>query len=207
MRSFKTDIFHDETFVFTPKGDVISLPLGATVIDFAYAIHSAVGNKMVGAKINGVIVPIDRVPNNGEIIEILTSSSSKGPSRDWLKIVKTGQARTKIRQWFKKEKRPENIVLGRSEVEKEVRRLAARSRMRRSTRSWSALRSESEFRMRMTFIIRLASAAFPCNVFFQGSKRKWKKYPPQRIRSRFPLRTRSRTSRSSKIRACSRTAA
>ena len=124
MRSFKTDIFHDETFVFTPKGDVISLPLGATVIDFAYAIHSAVGNKMVGAKINGVIVPIDRVPNNGEIIEILTSSSSKGPSRDWLKIVKTGQARTKIRQWFKKEKRPENIVLGRSEVEKEVRRLS-----------------------------------------------------------------------------------
>jgi len=124
MRSFKTDIFHDETFVFTPKGDVISLPLGATVIDFAYAIHSAVGNKMVGAKINGVIVPIDRVPKNGEIIEILTSSSSKGPSRDWLKIVKTGQARTKIRQWFKKEKRPENIVLGRTEVEKEIRRLS-----------------------------------------------------------------------------------
>ena len=123
MRSFKTDIFHDETFVFTPKGDVISLPLGSTVIDFAYAIHSAVGNKMVGAKINGVIVPIDRVPNNGEIIEILTSSSSKGPSRDWLKIVKTGQARTKIRQWFKKEQRAENIVLGRTEVEREIRRL------------------------------------------------------------------------------------
>ena len=123
MRSFKTDIFHDETFVFTPKGDVISLPLGSTVIDFAYAIHSAVGNKMVGAKINGVIVPIDRVPNNGEIIEILTSSNSKGPSRDWLKIVKTGQARTKIRQWFKKEQRPENILLGRTEVEREVRRL------------------------------------------------------------------------------------
>ncbi len=124
MRSFKTDIFHDETFVFTPKGDVISLPLGSTVIDFAYAIHSAVGNKMVGAKINGVIVPIDRVPSNGEIIEILTSSSSKGPSRDWLKIVKTGQARTKIRQWFKKEKRPENIIFGRAEVEKEIRRLS-----------------------------------------------------------------------------------
>ncbi len=124
MRSFKTDIFHDETFVFTPKGDVISLPLGSTAIDFAYAIHSAVGNKMVGAKINGVIVPIDRVPNNGEIIEILTSSSSKGPSRDWLKIVKTGQARTKIRQWFKKEKRAENIVIGRQEVEKEIRRIS-----------------------------------------------------------------------------------
>lgn len=122
MRSFKTDIFHDETFVFTPKGDVISLPLGATVIDFAYAIHSAVGNKMTGAKINGVIVPIDKAPQNGDIIEILTSQSSKGPSRDWLKIVKTGEARSKIRQWFKKERRAENIVVGKAEVEKEVKR-------------------------------------------------------------------------------------
>ena len=123
IHSFKTDIFHDETFVFTPKGDVISLPLGSTVIDFAYAIHSAVGNKMVGAKINGVIVPIDRIPNNGDIIEIITSNSSKGPSRDWLKIVKTGQARSKIRQWFKKESRAENIELGRAEVERECRRI------------------------------------------------------------------------------------
>ena len=122
MRSFKTDIFHDETFVFTPKGDVISLPLGSTTIDFAYAIHSAVGNKMMGAKINGVIVPIDKAPKNGDIIEIITSNSSKGPSRDWLKIVKTGAARSKIRQWFKKEKRAENIVVGRSEVEKEIKR-------------------------------------------------------------------------------------
>ena len=122
MRSFKTDIFHDETFVFTPKGDVISLPLGATVIDFAYAIHSAVGNKMMGAKINGVIVPIDKVPQNGDIIEIITSNSSKGPSRDWLKIVKTGEARSKIRQWFKRERRAENIIVGKAEVEKEVKR-------------------------------------------------------------------------------------
>ena len=124
IHTFKTDIFHDETFVFTPKGDVISLPLGSTVIDFAYAIHSEVGNKMVGAKINGAIVPIDRVPNNGDIIEIITSSSSKGPSRDWLKIVKTGEARSKIRQWFKKEKRIENIEIGRQEVYKEIRRFA-----------------------------------------------------------------------------------
>ena len=122
IHSFKTDIFHDETFVFTPKGDVISLPQGSTTIDFAYAIHSAVGNKMTGAKINGVIVPIDRVPQNGDIIEIITQGTSKGPSRDWLKIVKTGQARSKIRQWFKKEKRTENIEMGRSEVEREVRR-------------------------------------------------------------------------------------
>ncbi len=123
IHSFKTDIFHDETFVFTPKGDVISLPHGSTTIDFAYAIHSAVGNKMMGAKINGVIVPIDKVPNNGDIIEIITSQSSKGPSRDWLKIVKTGQARSKIRQWFKKETRPENILVGRSEVEREFKRI------------------------------------------------------------------------------------
>ena len=123
IHSFKTDIFHDETFVFTPKGDVISLPQGSTTIDFAYAIHSAVGNKMTGAKINGVIVPIDRSPQNGDIIEIITQGSSKGPSRDWLKIVKTGQARSKIRQWFKKEKRTENIEMGKNEVERELRRI------------------------------------------------------------------------------------
>ena len=123
IHSFKTDIFHDETFVFTPKGDVISLPLGSTVIDFAYAIHSAVGNKMTGAKINGVIVPIDKIPGNGDIIEIITSNSTKGPSRDWLKIVKTGQARSKIRQWFKKEKRTENIQVGKAEVERELKRI------------------------------------------------------------------------------------
>lgn len=122
LHTLKIDIFHDETFVFTPKGDVITLPQGSTVIDFAYAIHSAVGNKMVGAKINGMIVPIDRVPQNGEIVEILTSNASKGPSRDWLKIIKTGEARTKIRQWFKKEKQAENILVGRAEIDKEFKK-------------------------------------------------------------------------------------
>ncbi len=122
MHALKTDIFHDEVFVFTPKGDVIALPQGATVIDFAYAIHSAVGNKMIGAKINGMIVPIDRVVENGEIIEILTSSGTKGPSRDWLNIVKTSEARAKIKQWFKKETRAENISLGHAIVEGEFRK-------------------------------------------------------------------------------------
>jgi len=118
MHALKIDIFSDETFVFTPKGDVIALPQGSTLIDFAYAIHSEIGNKMVGAKINGMIAPIDRVPQTGEIIEIITSSSAKGPSRDWLKIVKTSEARTKIRQWFKKEKKAENIKIGMAEIDK-----------------------------------------------------------------------------------------
>ena len=122
MQALKIDIFHDETFVFTPKGDVIALPQGATVIDFAYSIHSAVGHKMIGAKINGMIVPIDRVLQNGEIVEILTSSSSKGPSRDWLKIVTTSGAKNRNRQWFKKEKRADNIILGRSMIEGEIKK-------------------------------------------------------------------------------------
>ncbi len=123
LQAIKTDIFQEETYIFTPKGDLIALPQGSTVIDFAYAIHSAVGNKMVGAKINGMIVPIDKVPQNGEIVEILTSSSSKGPSRDWLKIVRTSEARSKIRQWFKKEKRADNIIVGKGIVDAELRHI------------------------------------------------------------------------------------
>ena len=122
MNALKTDIFHDEVFVFTPKGDVFALPNGSNVIDFAYAVHSKVGERMIGGKINGMIVPIDRTLKNGEIVEILTSSSSKGPSRDWLNIVKTSAARSKIRAWFKKEKRSENIVVGKSVVDAELKR-------------------------------------------------------------------------------------
>ena len=123
MQALKTDVFHEETYVFTPKGDVIALPYGSTVIDFAYAIHSAVGNKMIGAKVDGRIVPLDYQVKTGEIVEVLTSSQpGKGPSRDWLNIVKTSQARAKIRQWYKKERRDENIAEGKAEVEKEFKR-------------------------------------------------------------------------------------
>ncbi len=123
VNTLKSDFSSDEVFVFTPKGDVICLPLGATVIDFAYAIHSAVGNKMVGAKVDKRIVPLDYKVQNGEIVEVLTSSQQgKGPSRDWLKIVNTNEARTKIRSWFKKERREENIIEGKAEYERELRR-------------------------------------------------------------------------------------
>ena len=124
MEALKIDVYHDEKFVFTPKGDLISLPQDATIIDFAYAIHSEVGHRMVGAKINGVITPIDSCPQNGEIVEILTSSSAKGPSRDWLKIAATTEARGKIRAWFKKEMRAENIIVGRNEVDREFSKFA-----------------------------------------------------------------------------------
>ncbi len=122
LRPLKIDLYEDEIFVFTPKGDVISLPNGSNTIDYAYSIHSAVGNKMVGAKVNGVIVPIDTVLKTADICEIVTSVSSKGPSRDWLKIVKTSEARNKIRLWFKREKRDENIIEGKTEIERELKR-------------------------------------------------------------------------------------
>lgn len=123
VRSIKSDLSPEEVFVFTPKGDVISLPVGSTVIDFAYAIHTEVGNRMVGAKIDGRIVALDTPVRTGQIIEVVTTNAKDhAPSRDWLKIVKTTEARNKIRNWYKKERREENIEQGRGELEKEFRR-------------------------------------------------------------------------------------
>ena len=124
IHSLKVDMFDDEVFVFTPKGKVISLPSGSTAIDFAYAIHSAVGNSMIGAKVNNRIASYDEPLHNGDIVEILTSKSAKGPSRDWLNICRSNQARIKIKQWFKKEKRDENIIRGKASFESELRRIS-----------------------------------------------------------------------------------
>ena len=122
IHSLKVDMFADEVFVFTPRGDVINLPAGATPIDFAYNIHSAVGNHMVGAKVNGRLVPFDTRLKNGDIVEVVTSQSAHGPSRDWVKIARSSNARSKIRQWFKRERRDENIVNGRASFESELKR-------------------------------------------------------------------------------------
>ena len=122
LQDIKGDLLPEEVFAFTPKGDVINLPAGATAIDFAYAIHSAVGNRMIGAKVNNRIVPIDHQVVTGEIIEIITGPENRGPSRDWLNIVKTSEAKNKIRNWFKKERREENIAEGKEALEREMRR-------------------------------------------------------------------------------------
>ena len=122
LDALKDDVFNSQVYVFTPKGDVIELPAGSTPIDFAYRVHTNVGNKCTGAKINGKIVPINYKLQNGEIVEVITSSNSTGPSRDWLNIVQTPTARNRIRQWFKKERREENIERGTDILEKEFKR-------------------------------------------------------------------------------------
>ena len=129
IHSLKIDMFADEVFVSTPGGDVQNLPSGATPIDFAYAIHSAVGNHMIGAKVNNRIVTLDHVLKNGDVVEILTSKSAKGPSRDWMKIARSSEARSKIRQWFKKEKKEENIANGRAAFEAELKHCGLTIRM------------------------------------------------------------------------------
>ena len=122
MENLKIDLFTDEVFVFTPQGDVVNLRAGSCPIDFAYSIHSAIGNKMMGAKVNGKMVSLSYELQNGDIVEILTASNIHGPSRDWLKLVKTSQAKSKINQWFKKEKRDENIIRGKDQIEKEIKK-------------------------------------------------------------------------------------
>ena len=122
LENIEGNVFTDEVYVFTPKGKVLNLPVGSTTVDFAYAIHSAVGNKCIGAKVNGKIVPLNTVLNTGDIVEILTTNSGKGPSRDWIKFVKTASARSKIRQYFKKEMKEENIKRGKDMLEREAKR-------------------------------------------------------------------------------------
>ncbi|MGH2354776.1 MAG: RelA/SpoT family protein, partial [Chloroflexota bacterium] len=123
VESVKMDVFQDQVFVFTPKGEVKDLPAGATPLDFAYRIHTDVGHRCIGARVNGRLVPLDYELKNGDMVEILTSKSSHGPSRDWLNLVRTAHAREKIRQWFKQQQRAENIARGKEALDKELRRL------------------------------------------------------------------------------------
>lgn len=122
MESLRIDLFNNQVYVFTPDGEVMELPVGSTPVDFAYKIHSAVGNKCVGAKVNNRIVPLNYQLKNGQLVEIMTSKSANGPSRDWLKFVKTTQAKNRIKHWFKKERREENISNGRDMLERDIRR-------------------------------------------------------------------------------------
>lgn len=122
MESLKIDLFNNQVYVFTPDGEVMELPVGSTPVDFAYKIHSAVGNKCVGAKVNNRIVPLNYQLKNGQLVEIMTSKSSNGPSRDWLKFIQTTQAKNRIKHWFKKERREENVSNGRDMLERDIRR-------------------------------------------------------------------------------------
>jgi guanosine-3',5'-bis(diphosphate) 3'-pyrophosphohydrolase len=126
VESLKVDVFQDQVFVFTPKGEVKDLPSGATPIDFAYRIHTDIGHRTIGAKVNGRIVPLDHKLQSGDIVEIVTSKAARGPSRDWITMVRTPGAREKIRQWFKKQHREENVAHGRELLDRELKRIAQR---------------------------------------------------------------------------------
>ena len=154
IHSLKVDMFDDEVFVFTPKGKVISLPAGSTPIDFAYAIHSAVGNSMIGAKVNNRIASYDAPLHNGDIVEILTSKSAKGPSRDWLNICQSNQARIKIKQWFKREKRDENIVRGKTQLRRGAAPHRRRPRPHPERRRSAARAQEGQLRMPRRYVRR-----------------------------------------------------
>lgn len=127
LRTLKTELFEDEVYIFTPKGSIKELPLGATPIDFAYSVHQEIGHRMVGCKINGKMMPIITELQNGDIVEILTSEQPKGPSRDWLKFVKSSSAKTKINQWFKRERRVENIERGKEIIDREIKKLGLKN--------------------------------------------------------------------------------
>ena len=182
----KGDLSTEEVFVFTPRGDIKNLPLGSTVIDFAYAIHSAVGNKMVGAKVDGRIVPLDYVIKTGERIEVLTTNQQgKGPSRDWLNIVKTGEARNKIRSWFKKERREENIEEGRATVEREFRRNFIRLTPEKYNEFLEKISERQHFSEVDEFFAAVGYGGIQLNKMMPAIKdeynRNWKEHDPEKL--------------------------
>ena len=175
ISSLKIDLFTDQVFVFTPKGDVMSFPAGATPIDFAFAVHSAVGCKMQGAKVNGKIVPLDYAMKNGDIIEIITSSAIHGPNLDWLKIVKTSQARNKINQWFKKENREENILKGKEMLEKEIKRQSLSSLNLMRTEYMDPLIKRYGFRSHDDMYSAIGFGGMPVNKVISRLKEEYRK--------------------------------
>lgn len=186
VATIKGDLSVEEVYVFTPRGDIKSLPTGSTVIDFAYAIHSAVGNKMVGAKVDGRIVPLDYKIKTGERIEVLTSNQQgKGPSRDWLSIVKTGEARNKIRSWFKKEKKEENIEEGKSAVERELRRNFIRLSGEKYDEFLKKIAERQHFSEVDEFYAAVGYGGIQINRLMPGIKdeynRNWKEKEPEKI--------------------------
>ena len=180
METLKIDLFTDEVFVFTPKGDVKNLRAGSTPIDFAYYIHSAIGNRMVGAKVNGRIVPIEHELKNGDIVEILTSGASNGPSRDWLKIAKTSQARTKINQWFKKEKREENIEQGRIMLEKEIKKHGLTMNQEQKSEYMETIMKKYNFHSVDDIFVAIALGSITLNTVVSRLKEEYRKsLPPE----------------------------